>query len=306
MNFMKNVPQGYIYSTPKNTQYQKCGLEWINLQSGLKLDESKYSKMELAAKHQIDEINEYSRFIIGESYKVGSGLYTYIGEKKFSISGGILAENASTTIYKKLTEADIPSDDVYIPNGYVYKTAKGTEYLKTPKGWESVRSGNTLNTSAAQTLDDAAKRKVAEFNKNASTPIGFIWKSKKGNEYVYVGGNRFVSPDGKRPVPNHISDQVLAQREYDNTNSKSNVSSSENDEVEVNNTITSEPSGVSNTTHDGVLSVEDLAKKINSHPQSRKITILIGRGDKMSLLAADILLSGKTKEAVDILKTLKK
>lgn len=325
MKFLNTVPNGYIYTSPSDIGYQKCGADWIKCTTGELVESRKIPKLELAAKHQIMECNEFSRFKVGYSYTLDKAVYTYIGSKNFTINGAVLSESANGSVYSKLTEDDENVDSVEIPYGYVYTTGKGNSYVKKKKGWQSVKSENFLNSSSSSSLEEAAKRKIAEFNKDASTPIGWKWKSKKGNEYTYVGNGNFFDANGKVQVPKHIAEQLLATNEHEHNASKQAEELKKTTEPQSDGSVdlqpdafdepTKEPSNVTGASEDEQSSpagtsesssIEDLAQMIKNHKDARKITILLSRGDAVSLLAADILLSGKTKEAVDILNSLNK
>lgn len=321
MKFLNTVPDGYIYTSPSDVAYQKCGADWVKCSSGELVESRKIPKLELASKHQIMECNEFSRFQVGSSYTLDNAVYTYIGSKNFTINGALLSESTSGSVYSKLTEDDENVDSVEIPFGYVYSTPKGNSYVKKKKGWQSLKSENFLNSSSAASLEEAAKRKISEFNKDASTPIGWKWKSRKGNEYIYVGNGNFFDVNGKVQVPKHIAEQLLASNEH---NQKANKQAEELkkasepsdngidlqpdafDSEETTKDVVSEPESKPAESGQAGSDIEQLAQTIKNHPAARKITILLSRGDDVSLLAADILLSGKTKEAVDILNALNK
>lgn len=327
MKTFNTVPNGYTYISGKNNKFQKIGESWINCQTGTLVESYKVPKLETAAKYQIDEYNSYLHIKIGQLYESNNSFYEYLGNSNFSLNGNMLSESASSGILTGLMEDDA-TPNVEIPLGYTYTTPKNRSYVKKPKGWLSLTSDNYLNPSAVAGLEDAAKRDIQKHNDTESTPIGYVWTSNKKIPYTYVGNNTFVGKNG-RVVPAHVAEQILnknkrvrdekKQREELNKVSADGSVNLQPDafgdeaKKEPAQGQKSEPSNVnppeqpkatSETGESG--SLESLASTIMSHPYKRKIAILLGRGDEVSLLAADILLSNKTKEAVDILNSLNK
>ena len=144
---------------------------------------------------------------------------------------------------ESINEAD--STDQVVPDGYEITSNSNKVYVKQNGVWINKESKKQLNSSAAQSVERAAMKKI---------------KSESSAEPA--GGDSSSTPE---PEP---------------TSSPETNSSSENPKI------------------------ESLASKIKSSPFVQKIKVLLTRGDKISLMAADILLSGKRDEVVDILKSL--
>lgn len=327
MKTFNTVPNGYTYISGKNNKFQKLGESWINCQTGTLVESYKVPKLETAAKYQIEEYNSYLHIKIGQLYESNNTFYEYLGNNHFSLNGNMLSESVSSGILTGLMEDD-STPDVEIPLGYTYTTPKNRSYVKKPKGWLSLASDNYLNQSAVAGLEDAAKRAIQKHNETEATPIGYVWTSNKKIPYTYVGNNTFVGKNG-RVVPAHVAEQILNKnkRLHDEKKQREELNKvsadgsvdlqpdafgdevkkepSKEPSLEPNNLKTSEEPKSSSDVG-GSSSLESLASTIMSHPYKRKITILLGRGDAVSLLAADILLSNKTKEAVDILNSLNK
>jgi hypothetical protein len=202
-----------------------------------------------------------------------------------------------------------------VPNGYLYKSRKGNSYFKKNGQWFNAKTKQPINSSSVPMLERTAQSEISKFNSSSPVKIGQEFKSKKGITYRYVGGERFISDNGKLLPPDTSkkvlsnlsqqssgdasSEQDNAQGEpqdasVDNTNSNDNVGSNE-DQPEQNS---------SENSQEGNDPLQGLANEIKSSPLARKIVVLLSRGDDLSLLAADILLSGQQKEASDILKSL--
>lgn len=328
MKTFNTVPNGYTYVSGKGNSFQKIGESWINCQTGTLVESYKVPKLETAAKYQIDEYNSYLHVKIGSLYESKNTFYEYLGNNRFSLNGNVLSESVSSSILSGLMEDDA-APDVEIPLGYTYTTPKNRSYVKKPKGWLSLASDNYLNQSAVAGLEDAAKRSIQKHNETEATPIGYVWVSNKKIPYTYVGNNTFVGKNG-RVVPAHVAEQILnknkrlhdEKKQREELNKVSDDGSVDLQPDAFGDEIKKEPkvepksevppqepkpdSQSTSTSTDSAGSLEELANIIKSHPYKRKIAILLSRGDDVSLLAADILLSNKTKEAVEILNSLNK
>ncbi|AGC34694.1 hypothetical protein GNZ01_06445 [Escherichia coli] len=219
---------------------------------------------------------------------------------------------------ESINEADEEIEEfesITVPDGYRMTSSKGKTYAKKNNLWYDIESKKQLNTSASKSVERAAQRDIFRHNNSGAMKIGTKVKSKQGKEYSYVGGDRFISADGKF-IPKATAAKLLAKYEQDKE-----VKSDETPEVdsgteqiqskeepkkepesEQKPDEVSEPETKSETIAGD--DVQSLASKIKESPYAKKITVLLTRGDEVSLLAADILLSGKKDETVQILKSL--
>ena len=198
------------------------------------------------------------------------------------------------------------SSSTEIPEGYLITSRAGVQYIRKGGQWISSQTKKPMNSSAAMSIDRAAKAKIDKYNETADVKIGDKWKSGKGIEYTYVGDDRFISSKGKlapKSAAAGILDKMRAANKPEDA-----------EEVEVQQDVVqdspvdsppSEPNSTEEPAQAGVDSgLESLAQQIKAHPKARKITVLMTRGDKVSLLAADLILSGKEQDAIKILKAL--
>ena len=200
-----------------------------------------------------------------------------------------------------------------VPEGYLITSRAGVQYIRKGGKWISSQTKKPMNSSAAASIDRAAIAKINKFNETADVKIGDKWKSNKGIEYTYVGDDRFISSNGKlapKSSAQGILDKMRASKEPTEDEVQQDTvqdtvqddSKEASDEVKVQDTT-------SNSTEEPVqggegADLESLASQIKAHPKARKITVLMTRGDKVSLLAADLILAGKEQAAIKILKAL--
>lgn len=201
-----------------------------------------------------------------------------------------------------------------IPDGFMITSKAGVQYLRKAGQWISSKTKKPMNASAAKSIDMAAERKISEHNASSPVKIGDTWTSSKNKEYTYVGDERFVSADGKM-IPKSSAKQIFdklsnekqpepAQNEPEGQQGQPEPEVQPTNEPEVQPEPTNEPEAQPEDTQAGGSPLDALAQEIKKHPKARKITVLLTRGDKVSLLAADLILSGKESEALDILKAL--
>lgn len=211
-----------------------------------------------------------------------------------------------------VTEADDKSVSE-VPNGYMITSRAGTNYYKKNGQWISQQTKKPMNSSAAKSIERAALTKIAEFNKTSPIKIGDTWTSDKGKEYMYVGDDRLISSEGKMVPKNSVQKILQKMTATDEQEPESTDTSTEEPEVqqEPSKPVQQEPAKQEEPTQDepssdesGGSELEQLANQIKKHPQSRKIQVLLTRGDKVSLMAADILLDGSKDKVIEILKTL--
>jgi len=211
------------------------------------------------------------------------------------------------------------------PNGFVYTSGKGKQYYKKGGEWYIGGTKNKVNASAARPLEQAAIKKIAELNSSSDLKIGeSTWTSGKGVEYTYVGDDRFISSDGKL-LPKSMAEKVrneLTAKKDDHKEENSEIK--DKVDADIDNTSTATPEdrheeekakqeqeidnndAKEDNQDSGVDKIKALAEKIKALParEARKVTVLLTRADKLSLMAADIILSGDTDKVKQILQTL--
>lgn len=281
----KVVPNGYIYTSYKGAEYIFLEGIWFNHQNMKMIDPNKIQRMNEAATKQI-------------------------------------LENKSNMNRKIIKEADGDGANVVVPDGYTITSKAGIPYYKKNGQWISSQTKKPMNSSAANSIERAAQAKIVNFNKDAPIKIGEKWTSNKGKEYTYVGDDRFISSDGKlvpKSSAKQILDKLMQDRKLDtdstedpeNKTDQQDAPPAQTDEVPPQDVPPSTPSTEEKPkpqdepAQDGQdSSIESLANEIKSNPKARKITVLLTRGDKVSILAADLILAGKEQDAVKILKAL--
>lgn len=218
-----------------------------------------------------------------------------------------------------VTEAD-EGKGLVVPNGYTIVSKSQIPYYKKNGEWVSAKTKKPINSSAAKSVERAAQVRIAEYNKSAPVKIGEEWTSSKGKTYIYVGDDRLISVDGK-VIPKDSAKKILAKLEGERKidtdsalDTKDKVSDVQDtpkqgvhdDEPEVQSQEPKQDAPKSEQTSSSTENSElsSLADAIKQHPKARKITVLMTRGDKVSLLAADLILAGKEQDAIKILKAL--
>lgn len=203
-----------------------------------------------------------------------------------------------------------------VPDGYVYTSGKGKKYFKKNGKWFSSDTKQEINSSSSVPLERAAIASIEKFNQNSPVKIGQEWTSNKNKTFKYVGNGRFISDDGKL-LPQGIADKVLAQlQSTEQSTDDNNSGNSDNSQEEPQNTQpenkpvqpaepnNSNSNNSNNSNSNSSDPLQSLADQIKSNPEYPRIIVLLSRGDALSLMAADILLSGKQKEFAQMLKSL--
>lgn len=296
-NYTK-VPNGYIYTSHTGSEYIFLEGAWYNAQSMVEIDSSKNYKMEESALRQINEQNEQSTLQIGKTYIINESEYVYVGKNRVTQAGTVLNESSSIL---ELMEAE----EEPVPEGYIYASGKGKQYLKKNGKWISSETKKEVNQSVARSIESAAQRAISKFNQQSPLKIGAVWTSAQGKVYKYVGGNRWMTEDGKM-LP-QTTGKTITDRMTKSDEEEQEEQSTEQSSEEPVQPVQSEPEPTkpeSPKSDEPAGDLESLAEKIKNHPQRRRLTVLITRGGEIPLLAADIILSGKDKDAQEILKSL--
>lgn len=320
LNYFGNtnlVPNGYVYTSHTGSKYVFLEGLWFSNSSMTMIDPTKYSSMYISAQKQINEHNSNSNMKIGQIYISEGKELTFIGEGKFTLNGIVITESVSIM-------EDVSTSGA--PDGYVYTSGKGKQYYKKGGEWYISGTKSKVNSSAARPLEQAAMKKIAEHNSSNNLKIGESkWTSSKGKEYTYVGDDRFISSDGKilpKSMAEKVRNELDAKRD-DHKDENSEIKDKVDDTVDNDSTATPEDRKEEEKIdqdqaiddHDanedehgeGEDKIKSIANKIKANPDTaRKITVLLTRADKLSLMAADILLSGNVDKVKQILQTLNK
>lgn len=262
--------------------------------------------------HQFDEYYEENKNSLGSSQEEAPANNNSAEEQGKEEPAASSADTTASTDTNAGT-----SSSTEIPNGYIYTSGKGKSYYKKNGQWFSAETKKPINSSSAIPLERAAKAAIDKHNATASVKIGDTFKSRKGITYKYVGGTRFISDNGKllpkdtaQTVLNNLwkqADERKAQEEptqdapeQDTVQNDQQGSPEQAPQPEPSQGDTSQ----NDSTTQGNEPLKGLADQIKSNPEARRIIVLLSRGDDLSLLAADILLSGQQKEVAQILNSL--
>lgn len=300
------VPNGYVYTSKTGARYVFLECMWFNESNMMLVDPQKYGNMYLSAVAQINEYNSSSNeYKIGNTYNKDNETCVFLGESRFITENGTI-----------INEYDENTNQV--PNGIRITSKNGNVYQKKDGQWFNIETKKALNSSAAQGAERSAQKMIQIHNSNEDNiKIGSTVTSKSNKTYTYLGGDRFMDAGG-RLLPKSTA-QALIQKHKDEKSSgkeedEQKTGSSDDtstDTTDYTNTTdnTNSPDDTSggtgetdNQSSDNPM--QELADKINASPYARKIKVLLTRADKVSLLAADIFLSGKREEVTQFIKSL--
>lgn len=227
-----------------------------------------------------------------------------------------------------------PMRDLVVPVGYAAKNDDGLVYTKTPSGWDAYKDGNVVSkvtltnngwvddngepvdNKIINAITDTALARIKAYNDSPEHKMKIGQQYTHGDNSYTFNGSEFLTRDGKQLAHEYVP-QAKAQLVKDTegkqstqepttgddgnadvTEPESNMAEPETEQPEPTADVT-EPETTS-----GGQSLQDLADAINKHPQKRKLVALMSRGDKISMLAADIILSGKAADAVKQLSAI--
>lgn len=309
-----SIPNNYVYTSHKGTEYMYLEGAWLNCETMSTVDSTHTFKMNQSAIKQIAEHNSKNEIQIGKKYIINESEYVYVGRNNFTLNGNMLTENINTRVMHLVEADNTEESSTEVPNGYVYTSGKNKSYYKKNGQWFSVDTKKPINSSSSVPLERAAKAAIDKHNATSSVKIGDTFTSRKGITYKYVGGTRFISDNGKllpkdtaQTVLNNLwqkADERKAQEQQDNQDEQPVQDTAQNDQQgSPAPQPESEPSQNDNASQ-GNEPLKGLADQIKSNPEARRIIVLLSRGDDLSLLAADILLSGQQKEVAQILNSL--
>lgn len=216
----------------------------------------------------------------------------------------------------------VDAEQSEVPDGFVYNSPQGKKYFKKGGTWYSSETKKPINGGNVALINRAAATQIKQLDSRSPVKIGQEWTSKAGKTYKYVGDDRFISADGKllpKSMAAKAKDSLTAQKDdhkEENSEIKDKV------DADIDNTSTATPEDRKEEErvdqeravddHDakeddhaeGEDKLKGLADRIKANPNARKITVLLTRADKLSLMAADILLSGQADKVKQILQTL--
>lgn len=300
------VPNGYVYTSKTGARYVFLECMWFNESNMMLVDPQKYGNMYLSAVAQINEYNSSSNeYKIGNTYNKDNKTCVFLGESRFITENGTI-----------INEDDENTNQV--PNGIRITSKNGNVYQKKDGQWFNIETKKALNSSAAQGAERSAQKMIQIHNSNEDNiKIGSTVTSKSNKTYTYLGGDRFMDAGG-RLLPKSTA-QALIQKHKDEkssgkeedeqkTGSSDDTSTDTTDDTNTTDNTNSpdDTSGGTGETDNQSSDnpIQELADKINASPYARKIKVLLTRADKVSLLAADIFLSGKREEVTQFIKSL--
>ncbi|UYL05484.1 hypothetical protein DIDNDMLP_00499 [Klebsiella phage KP13-7] len=302
------VPNGYVYTSKTGARYVFLECMWFNESNMMLVDPQKYGNMYLSAVAQINEYNSSSNeYKIGDTYNKDNKTCVFLGESRFITENGII-----------INEDD--ENTIQVPNGIRITSKNGNVYQKKDGTWFDIKTKKTLNSSAAQSVERSAQKMIQTHNSNEDNiKIGSTVTSKSNKTYTYLGGDRFMDADG-RLLPKSTAQSLIQKHKDEKSSGKAEdeQESGSSDDTSTDTTTTTDTNTTDNTNSSGDTSggtgetdnqssdnpMQELADKINASPYARKIKVLLTRADKVSLLAADIFLSGKREEVTQFIKSL--
>lgn len=211
-----------------------------------------------------------------------------------------------------------------VPDGFVYNSPQGKKYFKKGGTWYSSETKKPINGGNIALINRAAATQIKQLDNSSPVKIGQEWTSKAGKTYKYVGDDRFISQDGKllpKSMASKAKDSLTAQKDdhkeenseikdkvdadIDNTSTATPEDRKEEEKVDQEQAI-DDHDAKQDDHAEGEDKIKSIANKIKAMDPSiaRKITVLLTRADKLSLMAADILLSGQSDKVKQILQTL--
>lgn len=248
--------------------------------------------------------------------RFGANVRPKVGSDLVQKRDQVTEAEESSAVEKKHSTDDNETSNIIVPDGFAITSKAGVKYIKKAGQWISSQTKKAMNSSAAKSIERAAESKIKKHNETSPVKIGDTWTSSKGKEYKYVGDDRFISTDGKL-VPKSSAEKIMAQlsnkapeetqevtKEVPTEIPQSSEEHGEPEQVKPQQAKPTQPEVDTEEKPSGNSELETLAQQIKAHPKARKITVLMTRGDKVSLLAADLILAGKEQDAIKILKAL--
>lgn len=197
--------------------------------------------------------------------------------------------------------------DITIPLKYNYQ-GKKLNYIHMGDGnWIIKQTGKEVDPMHVPGLETNAEKRIMEYNARNLVKIG---EQASINNIIYTfNGTDFVDKDGNAPFSGSQTEKIK-QRIQDASGEKADDNSEETDSTGSDDKSTNSKDTNSSESKNKPESnkessaLQGYADMIKDHPKRARLITLIGRGDPVSLLAVDIILSGKEKEAEEIIKNM--
>lgn len=273
------VPNGFAIQSSSGKSYYKVNGQWFNAETDKVLNSGAAKMVERNAEKLIDQYNtQYSgkRIPIGQKYTSKQGNeYIWSGDKFYDKKGRTLPVTIADQVVARvkqdlgITDAEDTSND---------------EPVQVPG--PDVTDDSTTNTgSTGQNDAPNPKATVTNINQN---------RMNQGP----AGNDEDIDPH-RHLDPANDSDDIEFDEVPDDTQSPADDASNSSDATPDDQSDVSQQDGESTDSF-----LKRLADKIKAHPLARRIIVLLGRGDDLSLMAADILLNNEQEEARKIIQSL--
>lgn len=190
--------------------------------------------------------------------------------------------------------------DITIPLKYNYQ-GKKLNYIHIGEGdWVVEQTGEPVDPKYVPMLETNAEKRIHSFNARNQVKIG---DEVEVNHIVYTyNGTSFVDKEGNTPFDAAQAERIK-QRMQNKAGGNADESTNDDSTEEKNDEKPEPKNDKGSDKQDSAL--QDTADIIKNHPKRARLITLIGRGDPISLLAVDIILSGKEKDAEQIIKNMK-
>lgn len=256
-------------------------------------------RLEDTAIQEMEEYNSTHDVKIGQTIEHNGQEYHFSGGNAFyTDSGDKLDGESSKQAYAELKQQDSgssQSSSSSIPVGFEVISLDDIRAIKTKDGWSAMGDNGEYDKPVEdpemiKRLEQTAVEEMDEYNNTHDVKIGQTIE-RDGKEYHFAGGKAFYSEDGEK------LDDVSANQAFDEMSTTEGGDSQEAspETVSPESNHQEQPTQKSNK-------LQGLADVISKHPKKRKLIALLSRGDKISLMAADIILAGKADEAVKAIK----
>ena len=228
------------------------------------------------------------------------------------------------------------SDVFFVPVGYVYTTDRNTEFYKSSDGWKNQLTDKAVAAKMEERLEMAATDEIKKYNtEHPEGKIGDAYTDSDGIAYYYTGDdfvsregvslspelsdkalktiakqNKSVKPTAQRPptkkpaqnqsdIPNKVQPNSKVPPKQPSPAPEQSETKPAPRRVAKNVSPASQKNDTTNKVVDIVVSDElkKIISAIKLNPQRTKIKALLQKGDAVSLLAVDIIMSGRNDEA---------
>lgn len=266
------VPNGYAIKSTTGKSYVKLNGKWINTETNKVLNSSAASMIERNAENLIDEMNEKykgKRIPVGQEYTSKKGTkYVWNGTQFVNDKGRSLPKAIAPGVEEKIKqELGITEEEPEVPNTDAQPAQNDS--TDTPSQEQQPKSNATVSNINQNRMNQGPASNDADVD-----PMRHLDSANDGD----IDFDEEVPANDSEHEPDENDDTSEQDQDYDSDEDNSTASTGS--------------------------SLEQLAKRIKDHPEARRITVLIARGDSLSLMAADILLNKEEKEARQIIQSL--